>query len=363
MIRAAIAIAMKDLRLVARDKVALFWVLGFPLFFAVLYGAVIDGMGGSSAAPLTIALVDEARTPASAVFVESLKNADRLAIASVDRARAVADVRHGAAIAMIALPQGFGGPGAAPIELGFDPARGVESSYLRAMLGESAMRFALASHPEFAPAVMVKAEPIGGASKTGGFALAFPAALLWGLIGCSATFAVAMVTERASGTLLRLRVSPIGRTTILAGKALACFMACTIDVALLFGVGRLGFGVRVDHALALVVALVSVATCFVGITMALSVLGKTVQSVTGAGWATMILFAMIGGAMIPLSAMPAWLGRFSDVSPVKWGIVALEGATWRALPLADVMRPSAILLAIGIASFAFGAIRLRRVDA
>ena len=37
----AVHIAVKDLRLLARDRVALFWAFGFPVLFALFFGAVI----------------------------------------------------------------------------------------------------------------------------------------------------------------------------------------------------------------------------------------------------------------------------------------------------------------------------------
>jgi ABC-2 type transport system permease protein len=63
---------------------------------------------------------------------------------------------------------------------------------------------------------------------------------------------------------------------------------------------------------------------------------------------------MIGGAMIPLAFMPAWMQTVSNISPTKWNIVALEGAIWRGNSLAEMMLPCGVLLAIGAAGFALG---------
>lgn len=40
---ASLLIARKDLLVLARDRVALFWVVGFPLAFALFFGTVLDG--------------------------------------------------------------------------------------------------------------------------------------------------------------------------------------------------------------------------------------------------------------------------------------------------------------------------------
>jgi ABC-2 type transport system permease protein len=102
------------------------------------------------------------------------------------------------------------------------------------------------------------------------------------------------------------------------------------------------------------VALVSAAVCFVGIMMAMSVLGKTEDSVAGAGWAILLVMAMLGGGMMPLFFMPGWLRAISSISPVKWGILALEGAVWRDFSMGELLLPVVILWGVGIAFFAIG---------
>jgi ABC-2 type transport system permease protein len=64
--------------------------------------------------------------------------------------------------------------------------------------------------------------------------------------------------------------------------------------------------------------------------------------------------SMIGGAMIPLFAMPPWLGHLSVISPVRWAILAFEGATWRAFTYGEMLVPCAVLLGVGLAAFALG---------
>ncbi|MCP4684710.1 MAG: ABC transporter permease, partial [bacterium] len=108
--------------------------------------------------------------------------------------------------------------------------------------------------------------------------ITFPQSLQWCLIGCAAAFALSIVIERTRGTLLRLRVAPISRAHILAGKGLACFIACFGISSLLLLFGILVFGVRVGSWPLLVLALASAAIAFVGIMMLISVLGKTEQA-------------------------------------------------------------------------------------
>jgi len=102
--------------------------------------------------------------------------------------------------------------------------------------------------------------------------------------------------------------------------------------------------------------------CFVGLMMFICTLGRTEQSVGGAGWAILMMMAMIGGGMVPLVFMPSWLRPFSHISPVKWSIFALEGAIWRNFSLTEMINPCLVLLAIGTTAFLLGVVMLRRQD-
>ena len=195
------------------------------------------------------------------------------------------------------------------------------------------------------------------------FAITFPQGILWGVLGCSAGFAISLVTERAQGTFLRLRIAPISRGQILAGKGLARFLSCLIVILLLLTVGRLFFGIRMENPVTLALAACCTAICFVGLMMFICVLGKTEQAVAGAGWAMLLVLAMFGGGMVPLMFMPGWMRTISHVSPVKWGIVALQGAITRDFSVGEMALPCGILVAVGLACFGVGVTILNRTDA
>ncbi len=186
------------------------------------------------------------------------------------------------------------------------------------------------------------------------YAITFPQGIIWGVMGCAAGFGISLVSERTSGTLVRLRMSPMGAGNILAGKAGACAIAIIGVCTFLLLIARFGFGVRPFSVPHLVLAVLCITICFVGIMMLLSVLGKTEQSAGGIGWAVLTIMAMIGGAMIPYMFLPSFMQKVSSISPIKWSIVAMEGAIWREFTLQQMLIPCGILVGIGIACFAIG---------
>lgn len=191
--------------------------------------------------------------------------------------------------------------------------------------------------------------------------ITFPQALMWALIGCTAAFAVSVVSEHTRGTLLRLRLAPMSRAHLLAGKGLACFLFAIAVCTLLLLFGKLVFGIRTPDPVLLGMAVVACASCFTGLMMLMSVMGKTEQAVSGAGWAVLLVMSMTGGGMVPLMAMPKWMVTLSHISPIKWGIIALEGAIWRGFSYGEMALPLGILVGVGVTAFAVGAVIFRRV--
>jgi len=194
------------------------------------------------------------------------------------------------------------------------------------------------------------------------YAVAFPQGMTWGLLGCTAAFGLSLVVERNRGTLPRLLAAPITRTQILAGKAGACFATSLLLGVALFAVSWIAFGVRPDSPGLLALALLSVSIAFVGIMMFLAVWGRTEQAASSIIWTVLLGMSMLGGGMVPRFFMPASLQQLSNLSPVRWAILAMDGAVWRDFTLAEMVRPCGILFAIGLSCFVVGVARFRWAD-
>jgi ABC-2 type transport system permease protein len=139
---AILAIAIKDLKLLARDRSGFFWVLLFPLLIALFFGSVFAG--GSSRAPMPIAVVDRDGSPFSRAMAAELSKSEALSIhpMSLDSARTA--VRQGHLTAYVLFPKGSGqtlGFGSsndsASIEMGLDPSRRAEAGYLKGLVTQA----------------------------------------------------------------------------------------------------------------------------------------------------------------------------------------------------------------------------------
>lgn len=417
-----LSLAIKDLRVLISDRGNIFWVFGFPVIFALFFGAIYSS-AGKGPSGMEIAVVNEDNSEFSNSYISKLESDEALKIVNLSRDEAIERVRKGKVTAAIILNKGFGDGFEAlfssedpKLEIASDPSRKMESGYLQGLLAEAqfeALSEKFGNRQWIKDQVTLWREEIENASALDAdqadlylsfidsfntlltdvndenfgagfdgdilnfskldvsreyegpittFQIIFPQAMLWGILGCTATFAISIVKERANGTFARLRIGPLGRTHILAGKGMACFVTGTFIMCILSIGAKAIFKMPLDNLLLFIPAAVCTLLCFVGLMMFICTLGRTEQSAGGAGWAIIMIMAMIGGGMVPLAFMPSWLRPFSHISPVKWSIFALEGAIWRNFNALEMISPCLVLLAIGFTSFLLGVVMLRRQD-
>ena len=137
------ALAVKDLKLLVRDKAGLFFTFFFPILYAVFFGVIMGGMGSSEGREGTpILVIDQDHSKASEAFVASLEGDSQLKITrSDDRAAAETLVKDGKQTAFVVVPEGFGDSSKTifkgePIRLivGVDPSRSAESGLIQGLL-------------------------------------------------------------------------------------------------------------------------------------------------------------------------------------------------------------------------------------
>jgi hypothetical protein len=75
---AALHIALKDLLVLSRDRVALFWVLAFPLLFSLFFGAVLRAGLDGQMSPLGVVVVSESSSAAAQRLIASLEKSAAL---------------------------------------------------------------------------------------------------------------------------------------------------------------------------------------------------------------------------------------------------------------------------------------------
>jgi ABC-2 type transport system permease protein len=435
-----IQLALKDLKLLLRDRTAAFFILAFPVLMGLFFGMMMGGNSGSGRGKIKLAVVDEDETELSRRFVSALEQNENLAVDAAELNAAREQVRKADSTGMLVIPKGFAQTAGIfwepqpELQLGLDPARAAEGAMLEGFTMQAMSeliqyriehpadflpslekaREAFAANPEVdlvtrqlgatlfraleqfigglpsrtsddskaatsdsmnAPSIQLakirkldvtsKAQTLSVGGETvmlrSQWDISFPQAMLWGVLGCAAGFAISIARERGGGTLQRLLASPLSLRQILLGKALACLLASSLVIVMLTILGWL-LGMRPESYPKLALAGICTAICFSGIMMIVSNLGRSEQSVSGVGWGINLVMAMLGGCMIPVMFMPAFIQQASIASPVRWAILAIEGAVWRSFSWLEMLTPCAVLIGIGAIGFTAGIWLLSRAS-
>lgn len=421
----ALSIAAKDLSILMKDKASLFWILGFPIAFALLFGAVFSSAGEGGPSAMTVAVANEDGSEQSKLFIEKLAGEDNINIEHVTREQAMDKVRTGQIGVAVIIKSGFGSNlmniNTMPdsnIEVAVDPSQKMQAGYLQGIISKARIQMALKQFsdpeslnemiddwqqeidkdPDINPVLASTLKTFFGAWKNfvsqseelgiapgftddmfeidttdverqqdnnfpaTAFQVTCPQAMIWAILTCTLTFAISIVKEKERGTYQRLRVGPVSRIQILSGKGLACCLACCMVLVLLVVIAMIIFKMPVNNFLFLAIAAFCTVFSFVGIMTFASTVCKTEQAVSGAAWAIIMVMAMLGGGMMPLFIMPSWMQKVGSFSIVKWSIVALEGGIWRDLTFLELLKPCGILVGVGSLFFVMGFYLLKRSE-
>lgn len=160
-----------------------------------------------------------------------------------------------------------------------------------------------------------------------------------------------LISERKSGTLQRLLVSPIGYGTFLTGKVVVYLLVCLCQFGLmilmglyvlpLFGLPELAIGS--NHAALLLLA-VSTALAAIGFGLVIGTVMGSQQQASTFGAVAVIIGATTGGIMVPVFVLPVFLQQLSLLSPLAWGLNGAMDVFLRNAGMLDVLPDVARLL-------------------
>src|SRR5688572_18096372 len=134
-----IALALKDLRLMPRNRGGMFFTFVWPILVTVLFGIMFGGQDDGEQGKVRIAVVDEDNTDGSRVFLKKLEDSFELSPMTAPDAETA--VRRGQRTGFIVVKPGFGEASSRmfygtpkEIEVGVDPARRAEAGMIEGLL-------------------------------------------------------------------------------------------------------------------------------------------------------------------------------------------------------------------------------------
>lgn len=381
-------LALKDLRLFVQDRRSMLITFAIPLALITLFAFAYGDMdGGGESRPYALPVSDLDATPLSQAFMEQLDTLAALTVVPMGLEQAREGVRKGKQDCVLIIHPGFADSvrsgGELPVELQYDEAQATQVSMLQQSLVPTLINFPFNSgHARTAVGTridrMMENGPVqerlrarmqfdtlystmergseggtAGAFGVGGevkmTSLVKPATgnrvvlvqavagtaimmLLFSVVGIG----MGLLDERQEGTLKRLLLAPVPRAHILFGKMISANVISIAQLSVMLAFTSLVFGLQVrGHLTGLLLVIAASAYACSAFGVFLAAVAKSRQQVQGLSTLIILVMSAIGGSMMPLFFMPAFMQKIAVLSVNYWAIQGFFDVLWRTLPLPD----------------------------
>ncbi len=383
--RAALVIALKDLRQRVRDRTAIMIAVIAPFGLAAIFSMLLGGVAGDLDLRYSVTDLDGSELSAGLVSgpLAAIEVADIATIDQVgDRRAAQAAVDAGDADAALVIPAGFADAvtageaaeleiiGSIDAGLGTDILRSISESYLAELDGvRLAVAAALAdgAAPDEAPALAERAAaidvPIGVQdlaveARQMGMTTYFAASMAIFFLFFTAQFGVlSLLAERREGTLPRLVAAPIRPWAIVLGKAIGSFVLGIVSMAVLVLASSVLLGADWGDPIGTAALVLAAVIAAMGITALITTLARTEEQAGGWNSIVAVTLAILGGAFFDLTQAPPLLQTASRVTPHAWFLEGFDILSAPSATIADIGGPLLALFAIGLVTGAIGLMR------
>jgi len=402
MIRQIIAITLKELKVLWLDREALALLFAMPMFFILVMSFALEGVfeAGSKGHPIEILVVHQDGGRLAEQAIADLKRMEGLILIETyegipltsDKAEQL--IGRGVYPLALLFPEGYteqilknaNDPrkGKAIVYLISDPAMNLQllATVKGAVQGAIERRVLLARIPQRLKEMfgtlggtegqldnMLEDPNISERGRSGvdfihtfpkGFNAGrrptateqnVPAYTIFGVFFIVLTLASSFLQEKKDGTFQRILAAPLSKTALLIGKLLPYYLVNLIQIAMMFCIGVVVFGMKLGYLPALIIVSLALAAAANGLGLLVAALGKTEPQVNGLSVLLAITLSALGGMMVPTFIMPNLMKTLSLFTPHAWALAGYHDIIIRGLGMKEVLTEMAVLL--GFASFFF----------
>ena len=324
-----IALVLANLKMMARNRQAIFWALFFPLMLVVVFGLFdFNGVGAAD-----VAVIDQSGSPRAELLRERLQDIEFLDLEfeDLDIADAREKVADGDLGYLIIIPELFDDPagqaqadGPAPVILVYS-TRNPD----RNQLVDGAVRNLVSLiHSNGAPVVpsqLLTADVID-VPEVDYFDNVLLGLLALGIMTNSIiSIAVRISTFRNQSILKRLLVTPLPIWKFFAAEITAHVILAMVQAGIILSLGVFAFGGHINGNIFWVLAITALGSVmFLNIGFILSAWAKSPAAASGMGNAVALPMMFLGGTFFSTAALPWILPELSFALPLTPMLAALR---------------------------------------
>ncbi len=395
-------ITKKDLKIFFTDKRAIILSLMLPIGLITLFALAFGGVGSDDdedATPITVLYFDADNTVASKSIIAELDAIPGIEFIATDTQNAVQQIKNGDQIANLIIGKGYetalNDGTSIPVELQYDESRSMEISILSNLLvsrvsaikGEkdadkgveriiqnmfsdlppvaqdsirSNLKSGLAKEQK-QEEVVTMTSLVGDANSNWGLIQAVAGTAIMMLLFSVRSIGSGMLEEKENGVLKKLLQSPITPFEILFGKMLTAVIVAIFQLSVMFIFSWLAFGLDIFidlPALIIMIITTSIACSAFGVLLASIVTTK--KQADSLSTIIILFMSAIGGSMIPLYIMPAFMQDAAVISVNYWSIQGFYDIFWRKTGIDAIIQNVIVLLAISAGVVALSAVFFKK---
>jgi ABC-2 type transport system permease protein len=365
-----LAVAVKELRQIRRDRRSLLILLFVPAFFLLVYGYALN----FDIRNIRLAVKDDDRSSASREVVSAFVNSGYFdLVTEVADAREVTGLlNRGDVRAVLVIPPRFGAdastgrPTSLQILINGDNANTATTvmGYAVGLVAAVSSRYELQARIGSPAGPLLTLEPrIWYNPELRSSLFLVPGLIAYiAMLTAVVSTALSVVREKEAGTMEQIRMSPIGAAAYVAGKTVPYFVISLVSSLAVVGVSMALFDLPVRGSW---VALIACISLFLVGALAFGVLISTIAESQQVAFQIALLTSflptlMLSGFIFPLSSMPAFLQTITYAVPARYFLVILRGLLLKGVDVAALWVDIASLAAFSFVVLALASLRLKR---
>jgi ABC-2 type transport system permease protein len=368
--RKVLAVAVKELRQIRRDRRSLLILLFVPAFFLLVYGYALN----FDIRNIRLAVQDDDRSSASREVVSAFVNSGYfdLVVDVVDGHDVTGLLNRGDVRAVLVIPPRFGADAASgrPTSLQFlingDNANTATTvmGYAVGLVASVSARYEVQARVTAPNGALVTLEPrVWYNPELRSTLFLVPGLIAYiAMLTAVVSTALSVVREKEAGTMEQVRMSPIGATAYVLGKTAPYYVISLLSSMGVVGVSMLLFDLPVRGSW---LALIGCVSLFLVGALAFGVLISTIAESQQVAFQIALLTSflptlMLSGFIFPISSMPAFLQAITHVVPARYFLVILRGLLLKGVELRVIWVDVASLAAFSVVVLALASARLKR---
>lgn len=320
-----------DIKMMFRNKQAIFWAFMFPLMFSLIFGLFF----GKSAKSGTVSVINKSDSEISTSYVKALKESDIYKIIEdIDEQESVDQIKSGKIVGSVVIPENFGKQPAQ--QLSQDPRKMqappvFENQFLKLIVdpGSPQVNAALQGFTDkFLSEINLKIQNgqtiySYNVEKTNDKKLSYYDFILAGILGLSIMnssiigIAVAMTKYREDKILKRITSTPLPTWIFIISEVLSRLILNLLQIMTILAIGVFVFDANIYGNIFVLIGIsLFGAILFQLMGFVIAALSKTTDAAQGMATAITIPMMFLAGVFFPIDSLPRWIANIVQYLPL-----------------------------------------------